>query len=141
MTDIKEIKEYIRVQGRKILDYYEVVGMSNELSLHDIKRLRSDIPLLEKYRPELNDIDKWFKENYPKYTRRQIVYFNNNDYDMRLQCISLFQILDTTMVIYQRSSHTEKYTDDCRFFVEIVTKYFPQVQSIKIFYGSLHTQL
>ena len=83
--------------------------------------------------------------DFPLYSkpehRRQVVYFNNDDHDNRMQCISLFQIIDDTMVVYQRSADTIKMLDDLRFFCEIIQRYFSDVQHIKINYGSFHTQI
>lgn len=141
MMNIKNLKQYIWQHGKVVGDKVEIIGATMELDAEDIRRLWGIMPLNDKYKPELKDIENWIKSSNALLTRRQVVYFNDSEYLKRLQCISLFQILDSTMVVYQRSSDTTKTLDDYRFFVEIIKRYFPDVQSIKIFYGSLHTQL
>jgi hypothetical protein len=144
MINIKNITEHIIETGLPQNDTIEVTGATLSLVSIQIGDLLNNVILNKKYKPELEDIQNWYDWHYPMYNknehRRRQVYFNNSQYDQRFQCISLFQIIDDEMFIYQRSSHTEKMTDDFRFFAEIVQRWFPNVTYIKIFYGSLHTQ-
>lgn len=151
MIDINNIRRSILLHGKLIHDVNlnrsvrELIAQEYDINSTLINHLNSDVALNTKYEPELNDIQEWYELNFPKYTkdehRRHIVYFNSNDYNNRLQCISLFQVLDNTMIVYQRSSDTVKMLDDFRFFVEIKNRYFANVDHIKIFYGSLHTKI
>lgn len=144
MINIKATEGMIKQFGNELQDTFEMVGVGMTLINTQIAYLLNNVELNKKYEPELNDINEWFESHYPEYTdishRRRQVYFNNSNYDERFQCISLFQIIDDGMFIYQRSSHTEKMLDDYRFFAEIVQRWFYHVTYIKIFYGSLHTQ-
>lgn len=151
MIDINNIRCSILLHGKLIHDVNlnrsvrELIAQEYDINSTLINYLNSDVALNTKYEPELNDIKEWYELNFPKYSkdehRRHIVYFNSNDYNNRLQCISLFQVLDNTMIVYQRSSDTIKMLDDFRFFVEIKNRYFANVDHIKIFYGSLHTKI
>ena len=107
--------------------------------------LYDTVELNPKYKPELDDIEKWYEEHFPLYSRpefrRRVVYFNDLDYENRFQCISLFQVVDDTLIIYQRSGDTLKMLDDLRFFAEIRHRYFQHVRDVNIVYGSVHTKI
>lgn len=122
----------------------EIIGHDLILSKQDIFDLQTGHPLNPKYKWELDDIQSWHDLHFPQLStrdhRRHVVYFNNLDFDNRYQCISLFQVIDNTMLIYQRSSDIEKLQDDFRFFAEICKRWFYNVDNIRIFYGSFHTK-
>lgn len=126
-------------------DVAELLFQGECISLIQIKDLTNNVPLNTKYDPELRDIASWHDQHYPGYEhprhRRHIIYFNNNDFDNRLQCISLFQVIDDLMIVYQRSADVAKMIDDFRFFVEIRNRYFTNVDCIQIVYGSLHVKI
>jgi hypothetical protein len=150
MMNIKSIRHRILLHGKEIVDLNhnrkvkELICQEEYLESEHICELEKT-KLLDKYLPELDDIQKWYDRHYPLYYkeehRRHQVYFNNHDYSNRLQCISLFQVLDDTLIIYQRSSDTSKMIDDFRFFVEIKKRFFTTITNIHIFYGSLHTKI
>ena len=151
MINIDSIIKRLIIHGRKMYDenlnrwVAELLYQEESLTLPQMKEIFETILLNVKYKPELDDIDEWYNEHFPGYTsqchRRHIVYFNNKDYDHRFQCISLFQVLDNLMIVYQRSSDTAKMIDDFRFFIEIRQRYFQDVDGIQIVYGSLHTKI
>jgi len=144
MIDITNIRNQILEQGFSKKNTIEMTGVGGTLLHSQIDYLLKNVPLNPKYQPELDDIQQWYETHYPLYNepeyRRRQVYFNNVNYDERFQCISLFQIIDNEMIVYQRSSHTIKMLDDFRFFAEIVNRWFWNVVYIKISYGSLHTE-
>jgi hypothetical protein len=136
--------EHIIEEGLPQNDTIEMTGVAICLVSTQIESLILELPLNSKYQPELDDIQNWYDCHYPMYNqpeqRRRQVYFNNSQYDQRFQCISLFQIIDDDLIVYQRSGHTLKMKDDFRFFAEIVNRWFKNVTYIRIIYGSLHTQ-
>lgn len=150
-TIIESVKKHILFHGKTIEDHNlnrtvkEIIGHEIILQGNDFQVLETQQPFNIKYHLEMIDIDYWYRAHFPQYNstchRRHVVYFNNNDHDNRLQCISLFQVIDDVMIVYQRSSDIEKMADDFRFFVEIRRIYFKDVKQIKIFYGSLHTKI
>jgi hypothetical protein len=138
MSLIELIKKQVELHGLDIDDTKEIIGYDSLLSGRNLEDL-SRQELNPKYELELEDIKDWFDhERGVDDTRRQIIYFNNKDFINRKQCISTIQILDDIMVIYQRSGSVEKMSSDHRFFYEIRKQFFPNVNYIKIFYGSLH---
>ena len=148
---ITSIKSEIEIHGHLKEDFNlnrrvkEIIGYQLELQLMDLIEINQKVELNSKYELELSDVDRWYNYNFPLYFkdehRRHVVYFNSSDYENRLQCISLFQIIDTTMVVYQRSGDIVKMLDDFRFFVEIKNRYFPATSTIIINYGSLHSKI
>ncbi|MBC7866216.1 MAG: hypothetical protein H7X88_01670 [Gloeobacteraceae cyanobacterium ES-bin-316] len=149
-TKIDLIKKNLIDNGNYMWDenlqrfVHEILGSQVELNYLDMFALHK-VPLNKKYQPEIKDMDKWYKDNLSIINkhkhRRQIVYFNDTDFKKRMQCISLFQRIDTTLIIYQRSGDTAKMLDDFNFFTYIAYQYFSDViNTIKIFYGSLHTE-
>lgn len=150
MTIIDTVKKQLLLHGN-INEDFNLNRTIKEIIGHDLVLCGKDFEVIDKhtlnpkYKPELDDFKEWFEQHFPLYNklehRRHIVYFNNKDHDNRLQCISLFQIIGNTMIIYQRSSDIEKMMDDFRFFEEIRKTYFRGIEYIKIFYGSLHLKV
>ena len=142
---ISKVNRDLDLCGKKIQDE-TIDRMTLELKTYHILLYPVDIREIElteynesKYGDEMHDIETWMhSDSFLQSTRRQIVYFNNNDFYDRRQCISLFQILDNEMIVYQRSGDVIKMKDDHRFFVEIVRRHFPKVELIDIIYGSVH---
>lgn len=137
------ISKFLDKQGSTVYDnrmdrwVKEMIGFQLTLREHDLDLIRKR-KLNDKYQPELHDFHEWMQSTYFSVERRQAVYFNNIDFLQRMQCISLFQILDTTLLVYQRSGDIEKMEDDHRFFVEIIDRYHVYIDKIIITYGSLH---
>lgn len=151
MTIINDISRKLMFHGKSIYDsnlnrnVKELTCEILELNLVLINKICNEVNLNSKYQDELQDISNWYytvvncRQN--NITRRQIVYFNNSNYVNRKQCISLFQILDSQMIVYQRSGDVEKMLDDFRFFIEIRKRFFKHIDSIKIIYGSVHIKI
>lgn len=152
MHDVNSIQRQIEWHGTVVEDFnlnrdvHEIIGFEHRINEAKMNYLLENVPLNTKYELELKNIADWFDSHYPVYMtdrhRRHQVYFNNHDFDNIFQCISLFQILDSTMLVYQRSSDIVKLQDDLRFFVEIANRFYnKQIKNIIIFYGSIHTQV
>lgn len=152
MLDLEIIKQQIKWHGNVVedsnlnRDVHEIIGFEHRLNSKMILHLLENVPLNPKYDLELHNIKEWFDSHYPLYNygihRRHQVYFNDIDYDNIHQCISLFQVIDSVMIVYQRSSDTSKLQDDLRFFAEITKRFYNnKIKNIIIFYGSIHTQV
>lgn len=115
----------------------ELIGASLTITETRMKEIWDTIPYNNKFDPELRDFDEWY-HRWKNVNRRQQIYFNNKDFALRMQCISLIQIIDNQMIVYQRSGDVEKMQDDHRFFVHLVKNYFQYVNLIHVIYGSLH---
>jgi hypothetical protein len=151
MIDINSIRRKILVHGKEMYDanlnrnVKELIGHDEVINSDQIHSIHNNVPLNTKYQPELENFRKWYSDHFPQYKRhehrRHIVYFNDFDYDNVLQCISLIQVLDNTMIVYQRSGDISKMVDDVRFFIEIAKEFDIDIDSIRIIYGSFHTKI
>ncbi len=142
-TKLNSIRSEIILGGNKVWDEnykrftLELICAGVELNYLELFEL-SKMKLNKKYQPEIDDFEDWLAQRSSN--RRQVVYFNNRDFKKRMQCISLVQQIDHTLIIYQRSGDTVKMLDDFIFFTYLTTYFRIKIQTIKIFYGSLHTE-
>lgn len=160
-THIRNMQEVLHTQGRRKYDGHlkrwvrELLQFSLVFDNSDQAIYLGELPLLEKYDPEIKDFEKSLRDIIiPGIERRQVrqlMHFNNVNFDQRKQCISLVQFLpindpdeDYMMIVYQRSGDISKFTDDVRFFSELAYRFFQktryQVSLINVIYGSFHGQ-
>lgn len=119
----------------------ELVCCVVTLTKDDMLETISTVPYNSKYDPEVKDFDDWYyKCNFSAKERRQVIYFNNTDFAIRMQCISTIQVIDEKMLVYQRSGDISKMADDHRFFCHLKANYFTNVTTIHVIYGSLHKE-